>query len=59
VLARFRRCGIASALGAHLARTAHHRGIGLVFLEAESEEERIYRRTGFIDVTTKIWISLC
>jgi ribosomal protein S18 acetylase RimI-like enzyme len=58
VLAGFRRRGIASALSAHLARTAHTRGIGLVFLEAEPAEERIYRRTGFADVTTKIWISL-
>jgi hypothetical protein len=28
----------------------------VVFLEAEPEEESIYRRTGFADVTTKIWI---
>jgi ribosomal protein S18 acetylase RimI-like enzyme len=57
VLAGFRRRGIASALSAHLASTAHARGIGLVFLEAEPEEERIYRRAGFADATTKIWIS--
>jgi ribosomal protein S18 acetylase RimI-like enzyme len=57
VLAAFRRRGIASALSAHLARTAHSQGISLVFLEAEAEEEQIYRRTGFADVTTKIWAS--
>jgi GNAT superfamily N-acetyltransferase len=58
VLARFRRRGIASALSAHLARTALSEGIGLVFLEAEPEEEQIYRRTGFTDATTKIWASI-
>ncbi len=36
VLAAFRRRGIASALSAHLARTAHSQGIGLVFLEART-----------------------
>jgi ribosomal protein S18 acetylase RimI-like enzyme len=56
VLTEFRRRGIASALSAHLARTAHARGLGLVFLEAEPDEESIYRRTGFTDLTTKIWI---
>jgi ribosomal protein S18 acetylase RimI-like enzyme len=56
VRTEFRRRGIASALSAQLARTAHARGIGLVFLEAEPDEESIYRRTGFIDVSTKIWI---
>jgi ribosomal protein S18 acetylase RimI-like enzyme len=56
VRTEFRRRGIASALSAHLARTAHARGIGLVFLEAEPDEESIYRRTGFTDVSTKIWI---
>jgi ribosomal protein S18 acetylase RimI-like enzyme len=58
VLTAFRRRGIASALSAHLARTAHSQGISLVFLEAEPEEERIYRHAGFADVTTKIWASL-
>jgi GNAT superfamily N-acetyltransferase len=58
VRAAFRRRGIASALSAHLARTAHGQAIPLVFLEAEPGEERIYRRTGFVDVTTKIWMSL-
>jgi GNAT superfamily N-acetyltransferase len=58
VRAAFRRRGIASALSAHLARTAHSPAIPLVFLEAEPGEERIYRRTGFVDVTTKIWMSL-
>ena len=58
VRAAFRRRGIASALSAHLARTAHGQAITLVFLEAEPAEERIYRRTGFVDVTTKIWMSL-
>jgi GNAT superfamily N-acetyltransferase len=58
VLTAFRRRGIASALSAHLARTAHSRGISLVFLEAEPEEEQIYRRTGFTDATTKIWASI-
>jgi len=57
VLTAFRRRGIASALSAHLARTAHSQGISLVFLEAEPEEEQIYRRTGFTDATTKIWAS--
>lgn len=58
VLTPFRRRGIASALSAHLARTAHARPVGLVFLEAEPEEEDIYRRTGFIEVSSKIWLSL-
>lgn len=58
VLTAFRRRGIASALSAYLARTAHSQGIGLVFLEAEPEEEQIYRRTGFTDATTKIWASM-
>jgi ribosomal protein S18 acetylase RimI-like enzyme len=58
VLTTFRRRGIASALSAHLARTAHSQGIGLVFLEAEPEEERLYRRTGFTDAATKIWASI-
>ena len=58
VLPGYRRRGIASALSVCLARTAHARGIGLVFLEAEPEEERIYRRAGFTDVATKIWASL-
>jgi len=58
VLTAFRRRGIASALSAHLARTAHSHGIGLVFLEAEPEEEQIYRRTGFTDATTKLWASI-
>jgi GNAT superfamily N-acetyltransferase len=58
VLTAYRRRGIASALSAHLARTAHSQGISLVFLEAEPEEEQIYRRTGFKDSTTKIWASI-
>jgi predicted acetyltransferase len=58
VLTAFRRRGIASALSAHLARTAHAQDISLVFLEAEPEEERIYRRTGFTDATTKLWASM-
>jgi ribosomal protein S18 acetylase RimI-like enzyme len=58
VRAAFRRRGIASALSAHLARTAHSQAIPLVFLEAAPGEERIYRRTGFVDATTKIWMSL-
>jgi len=58
VLPGFRRRGIASALSAFLARTAHSQGISLVFLEAESAEERIYRRTGFADAATKIWASI-
>jgi len=41
VRAAFRRRGIASALSAHLARTAHSQAIPLVFLEAEPGEERI------------------
>ncbi len=52
VLTAFRRRGIAAALSAYLARSAHSHGISLVFLEAEPEEERIYRRTGFTDATT-------
>ena len=47
-----------AAVSAYLARTAHSRGISLVFLEAEPEEEQIYRRTGFADATTKIWASI-
>jgi GNAT superfamily N-acetyltransferase len=58
VRAPFRRRGIASALSAYLARTAHSQAIPLVFLEAEPGEERTYRRTGFVHVTTKIWMSL-
>ena len=58
VLPAFRRRGIASAVSAYLARTAHSRGISLVFLEAEPAEEQIYRRTGFADATTKIWASI-
>jgi len=58
VLTAFRRRGIASAVSATLARTAHAHGIGLVFLEAEPEEEQIYRRTGFTDATAKIWASI-
>jgi ribosomal protein S18 acetylase RimI-like enzyme len=58
VLTAFRRRGIASALSAHLARTAHSQGISLVFLEAEPEEEQIYRRTGFTDATMKLWASI-
>jgi ribosomal protein S18 acetylase RimI-like enzyme len=58
VLAAFRGRGIASALSAYLARSAHSRGIHLVFLEAEPTEEQLYRRTGFTDATTKIWASL-
>ena len=58
VLTAFRRRGIASALSAHLATTAHSAGIGLVFLEAEPAEEQIYRRTGFTDATTKLWTSI-
>jgi ribosomal protein S18 acetylase RimI-like enzyme len=58
VLTAFRRQGIASALSAHLVRTAHSQGISLVFLEAEPEEEQIYRRTGFTDATTKLWTSI-
>jgi ribosomal protein S18 acetylase RimI-like enzyme len=58
VLTAFRRRGIASAVSACLARTAHARGVGLVFLEAEPREEGIYRRAGFADVTAKIWLSL-
>jgi ribosomal protein S18 acetylase RimI-like enzyme len=58
VLAAFRRRGIAAAIAAHLAGAAHADGIGLVFLEAEPDEERIYRRTGFLDAAAKIWASL-
>jgi ribosomal protein S18 acetylase RimI-like enzyme len=58
VLTAFRRRGIASVLSAHLAGTAHSQGISLVFLEAEPEEEQIYRRAGFTDATTKIWASI-
>lgn len=58
VLTAFRRRGIASVLSAYLARTAHSRGVSLVFLEAEPEEEEIYRRTGFTEATTKLWTSI-
>jgi len=58
VLTPFRRSGIASAIGAYLARTAHPQGIGLIFGKAEPEEEQIYRSTGFIDAATKIWASI-
>lgn len=58
VLTAFRRRGIASAVSAHLARTAHARGIKVVFLEALPDEEEIYRRTGFADVSAKVWLSL-
>ncbi|MGD0703899.1 MAG: GNAT family N-acetyltransferase [Trebonia sp.] len=53
-----RRRGIASALSAYLAWSAHSQAISLVFLEAEPEAEQLYRRTGFADATTKIWASL-
>jgi hypothetical protein len=52
---RPRPFGLSSA---HLARTAHSQAIPSVFLEAEPGEERICRGTGFVDVTTKIWMSL-
>jgi predicted acetyltransferase len=58
VLAACRRRGIAAPIGAHQAGAAHADGIGLVFLEAEPDEERIYRRTGFLDAAAKIWASL-
>jgi hypothetical protein len=29
-----------------------------IFLEAEPDEEHIYRRTGFTDATTKLWASI-
>jgi ribosomal protein S18 acetylase RimI-like enzyme len=58
VLTAFRRRGIASAVSAHLARTAHARGIKVVFLEALPDEEEIYRRTGFAGVSAKVWLSL-
>jgi N-acetylglutamate synthase-like GNAT family acetyltransferase len=58
VLTAFRRRGIASAVSAYLVRSAHFQGISLVFLEAEPEEEQIYRRTGFTDATAKIWASI-
>lgn len=58
VLTEFRRRGIASAVSAHLARTAHARGIKVVFLEALPDEEEIYRRAGFADVSAKVWLSL-
>jgi ribosomal protein S18 acetylase RimI-like enzyme len=58
VLTGYRRRGIASALSVSLARNAHASGIGLVFLEAEPAEERIYRQAGFTDVTAKVWVSL-
>jgi GNAT superfamily N-acetyltransferase len=58
VLADYRRRGIASAMSVSLARFAHARGIGLVFLEAEPAEEQIYRRAGFTDVTAKVWVSI-
>jgi ribosomal protein S18 acetylase RimI-like enzyme len=58
VLSAYRRRGIASAVSVALARGAHNHGTGLVFLEAEPAEEHIYRRSGFIDVTTKIWVSI-
>jgi ribosomal protein S18 acetylase RimI-like enzyme len=58
VLTAFRRRGIASAVSAHLARTAHARGTTVVFLEALPDEEEIYRRVGFADVSSKAWLSL-
>ena len=58
VRAAFRRRGIASAISAYPARTAHTRGISLVFGEAGPGEEQLYRRTGFTDATTKIWASI-
>jgi GNAT superfamily N-acetyltransferase len=58
VLTAFRRRGIASAVSAHLARTAHDRGIRVVFPEALPDEKEIYRRAGFADVSAKAWLSL-
>jgi GNAT superfamily N-acetyltransferase len=58
VLTAYRRRGIASAVSVALATGAHDHGTGLVFLEAEPAEEQIYRRSGFTDATTKIWVSI-
>jgi ribosomal protein S18 acetylase RimI-like enzyme len=57
VLGAYRRRGIASALSASLARTAHAHGMSVVWLEAEPEEESIYRRTGFPIAGRKLWMS--
>jgi ribosomal protein S18 acetylase RimI-like enzyme len=57
VLVAHRRRGIASALSALLARTAHAHGMSLVWLEAEPEEESIYGRTGFPIAGQKLWMS--
>lgn len=58
VLTAYRRRGIASAVSVALATCAHNHGTELVFLEAEPAEEQIYRRSGFTDVTAKIWVSI-
>jgi predicted N-acetyltransferase YhbS len=58
VLTAYRRRGIASAVSVALATGAHKHGTELVFLEAEPAEEQIYRRSGFTDVTAKIWVSI-
>jgi ribosomal protein S18 acetylase RimI-like enzyme len=57
VLAPYRRRGIASAMSAFLARTAHAHGMALVWLEAAPEEEPAYRRTGFPVAGRKLWMS--
>ena len=47
----------AAAISAHRQDRSPQR-IGLVFLEAQPEQEQVYRCTGFTDATTKIWASI-
>jgi ribosomal protein S18 acetylase RimI-like enzyme len=54
----YRRRGVAGAMTVFLANAGHARGVRLVWLEAESREERIYRSLGFVDAAEKIWMSL-
>ncbi|GAA5194917.1 GNAT family N-acetyltransferase [Rugosimonospora acidiphila] len=54
----YRRQGVAGALTVFLAQAGHERGVRLVWLEAESHEQRIYRSIGFVDAAEKVWMSL-
>ena len=55
----FRRRGIAAAMTGWLARAAYDHGMTLVFLMAHgSDEARIYRRAGFVEIGEVLHISL-
>jgi GNAT superfamily N-acetyltransferase len=54
----YRRRGIAGAMTVYLAQAGHRGGVRLIWLEAETREERIYRSLGFVGAAEKIWMSL-